>query len=398
MPGSRKPRLLVATSTYPRWKRDGEPGFVHELCRRLTHAFDVRVVTSAVKGAAAVEVLDGVDVRRFSYAPARMQTLVYGGGIVGNVRASPWKALLLPGYLLAFVIAVRGQLRDWSPQLVHAHWFVPSGLVARMALMSSPVPLVVTAHGSDVFGLRGRAWARIRRWIADRSNTLTAVGLPLADQLHDETGRVVTVIPMGADVEETFVPPAVPARERTLLVVGRLGAAKNPSTAIRAFHEVARRHPALRLEVVGDGPMLAELIALVDECGLADRVSFVGRLDHARLACRFQTALATVVASGGADAPEGLGLVAIESLACGCPVVSAPNEALRATLPAGAPVYFAADGSARSIAAEIEAVADVAPSAAPPGETGWLAALRSSNGWRAIAARFETILLEVAGR
>ena len=89
-------RLLVLASTYPRWQNETEPGFVHELSRRLADQFDVRVVGTHAPGALRDETMDDVEVRRFRYAPVRLQTLVSDGGIVSNLKRQPWKWLLVP--------------------------------------------------------------------------------------------------------------------------------------------------------------------------------------------------------------------------------------------------------------------------------------------------------------
>ncbi|MDE1885521.1 MAG: glycosyltransferase family 4 protein, partial [Xanthomonadaceae bacterium] len=73
-----KPRLLVLTSMFPRWRDDTEPGFVFELCRRLAARFDVRVLAPHAPGAAMDELMDGVEVVRYRYAPQRLETLAYG--------------------------------------------------------------------------------------------------------------------------------------------------------------------------------------------------------------------------------------------------------------------------------------------------------------------------------
>ncbi len=83
---SGRPVLLVLSSTYPRWSGDHEPGFVHELARRLTTTFDVVAVVPRAPGASDREMLDGVTVIRYGYAPRRFETLVNDGGIVTNLK------------------------------------------------------------------------------------------------------------------------------------------------------------------------------------------------------------------------------------------------------------------------------------------------------------------------
>ncbi|MHB8424930.1 MAG: glycosyltransferase [Gammaproteobacteria bacterium] len=124
-----RPRLLVLTSTYPRWPDDQEPGFVHELCKRLTDDFDVTVLSPHAPGATTVEIMDGVHVRRYRYAPAGWETLVNNGGIVTNLRRQPWKWLLVPGFLLKQAWATWRLIQCLRPDVMHAHWLLPQGLL-----------------------------------------------------------------------------------------------------------------------------------------------------------------------------------------------------------------------------------------------------------------------------
>ena len=151
-----RPRLLVLTSTYPRWRNETEPGFVHELSRRLTDQFDVRVVGPHAPGALRHENMDGVEIRRFRYAPVRLQTLVNDGGIVTNLKRQPWKWLLVPSFILGLFWSTWREIRRWRPDVVHAHWLIPQGLVMALlsALSSRTPPYVVTSHGADLFALR----------------------------------------------------------------------------------------------------------------------------------------------------------------------------------------------------------------------------------------------------
>ena len=87
-----RPTILVLASTYPRWAGDHEPGFVHELCRRLANRFRIVALVPDAPGASSDGAMDGVEVIRYRYAPLAMQTLVPNGGIVANLRAARWKS------------------------------------------------------------------------------------------------------------------------------------------------------------------------------------------------------------------------------------------------------------------------------------------------------------------
>ena len=169
------PRLLVVASTYPRWIGDTEPGFVHELAKRLTDDFDVMVLAPCAPGAARAETMDGVEVRRYRYAPAALETLVNDGGMLTNLKRQPWKWLLVPGFLLAMLGSLWRQMRQWRPDVIHAHWLLPQGFAAALLACAGrgAPPFVVTSHGVDIFSLRSPLMRMAKRFVALRASAAT---------------------------------------------------------------------------------------------------------------------------------------------------------------------------------------------------------------------------------
>lgn len=387
--GNAKPRLLVLSATYPRWPGDDEPQFVHQLCSHLADVFDVCVVTPHAAGAAIVEFIDGVEVRRFRYAPAFAETLVHRGGMLGNLKASPWKWVLMPGFLASMAWTTLALQWRRKPDLVHAHWMVPAGVVA--ALASRGAPLVVTSHGSDVLGLRGPKWRRVRRWVATKAAALTGVGSGVVETLGLETARPVRLLPMGVDLSLLFTPDSGERREpMRVLYVGRLIANKRPAAIIAAIGLLRQQGLGVSLEIIGAGPESERLECQVRDLGLSDVVSFIGRVPQVQLAGHYRQAAVTVVASGDASAPEGLGLVAVEALGCGCPVVSSPNPALAAALPAAAPVVFVRNASPEELAQGIRTCLE-APSTATDPVGDWHRELIARFDWPSVARGYRAL-------
>src|ERR1700761_2635632 len=241
-------RLLVLTSTYPRWEGDPEPGFVHELSRRLTEKFDVRVIGPHAAGALARERLDDVDIHRYRYAPVALETLVNHGGILANLRRSLWKWLLVPLFLGGQYLALRKALREFRPQVIHAHWLLPQGLIA--ALGRQDIPLVATSHGADLFGLRGKWFAWLRRWVAPRISVVTLVSEAMRQRLLVEQPQATAVVmPMGVDVRERFVPPRIERSSSELLFVGRLVEKKGLHHLLHALPQVIAECTGARLTI-----------------------------------------------------------------------------------------------------------------------------------------------------
>ena len=78
--------ILVLASTYPRWKGDTEPLFVHYLCEQLTSEYRVIVLAPHYPGAEHFEDMDGVLVHRYRYFLPSGERLAYNGGIIQNLK------------------------------------------------------------------------------------------------------------------------------------------------------------------------------------------------------------------------------------------------------------------------------------------------------------------------
>ena len=326
-------RILVLTATFPRWAGDVEPAFIFDLCRELAAlGRDVTVLAPHAPGARRRECMAGIEVRRFRYAPERLERLAYDGGIVANLKRHRWLHGLLPFYLLAQFLALLRCLREERYDVVHAHWIVPQGvlLAAARPFAAGRPGCVCVAHGSDVHALRGRFWAWLRRQVAARCDRLVAVSGALRDRLVAEgcAGDRIDVIPMGTDLRAVFVPDGSPRAPAELLFVGRLVAGKGLDILLHALPEIRQRHPAVRLTVVGTGPERARCEALARQPGVAGAVAFAGAVAHRELPAYYRRAALLVLPSRA----EGFGLVAVEALGCGCPVAASDLPALREVL------------------------------------------------------------------
>jgi glycosyltransferase involved in cell wall biosynthesis len=326
MTEAHKPTLLVLASTYPRWAGDHEPGFVHELCRRLGSDFHVVALVPDAPGADPDGVLDGVEVKRYRYAPRSWQTLVANGGIVANLRRAKWKWLLLPGFVLAQYLAARRIVRERRIDVIHAHWLLPQGLIARHVSKRTAVPYVVTSHGGDLFGLRGRLPAIFKRKVAADCAAMTVV----SSAMREEAQRLrlhpprIEVLPMGVDLHDRFVPdPATPRAENELLFVGRLVPKKGLPLLLNVLPHILRGRPQLRLTVAGFGPDEAALKARARELHVDHAIDFLGPIPQADLPALYRRA-AVFVAPFVRDASgdqEGLPVALMEAIGCGCPAV-----------------------------------------------------------------------------
>jgi 1,2-diacylglycerol 3-alpha-glucosyltransferase len=134
-----------------------------------------------------------------------------------------------------------------------------------------------------------------------------------------------TVIPTGTDLKPFLQADGKALRQsqgweddKVIVSVGRLGAEKNWETLLRAASQVYAQHPNMRLVLIGDGPDKQTLEALAAELGIAERVTFTGQVPFDEIPAYLKAADVFSFAS----VTETQGLVTIEAMAAGLPVVA----------------------------------------------------------------------------
>jgi glycosyltransferase involved in cell wall biosynthesis len=388
-------RILVMASNFPRWAGDSWSPFIHyqaEGMARLGH--EVHVLAPHAPGAARRERFGAVEVHRFRYAPDRWETLAYGGGILQNLRRNPLAWALVPAFLLAELVAMRRIVRRERIDLIHAHWFIPQGLIAALGTMTGRRPIVMTAHAGDVFATRDRLRRGLLRHAAGRTGAATAVSGPLGREFQGLTGITPEIIPMGVDIARFR--PAAPSDllqpGPRILSVGRLAAKKGLHHLIDALAQVAPALPEARLTIVGDGPIRAELEAQVTRLGLTGRVRFLGMIPNEDLPAHFNEADLFVVPSiiDQTGDREGLPVSILEAAASGVPVVATDVGGISDFVEDGVTGVLVAPGDATALA---QAILRMAGDQALAGGVAASARHRVEHGftWDSVSARFDAI-------
>jgi glycosyltransferase involved in cell wall biosynthesis len=303
--------------------------FVHEQVRALrAQGHDVQVVSpkgwappgirrwSGYRDVVPRDTVDDVVV----HSPRKV---TLPGGRLGHRNAD--------AFLLGIGRTVRRIQREWPIDVMHAHMMVPDGWAAARIGHELGVPAVGTAHRADVLDVPAQG-AKARMRVAEAIQTLDAV-VTVSRAIGDAADaiarprRPITVVPNGAD-ETVFLPRgAAAARERiglpadgpVISYVGKLVPRKGVDDLVEAMGILAARASgAPRLVMAGIGPLREPLERRAAELGVADRITWLGKVPHDDVGRVMSTGDVFVLPS----LSEGLPTVVCEAMACGLPVVA----------------------------------------------------------------------------
>ena len=367
-------RTLVVTSTFPQWDTDPRGAFLLRFWEaRARQGERVRVLaprTAWCRGGLDTP----LQVQRFAYAPAVCSTLSGEHGILENLRARPWRIVLVPGFFAGMAAAVARSLAAGACDRVVAHMMIPGGLVVAALCRDADVPFEIYGHGTDV-DLVVAAPAVLRRIIERRFAAATAIFVPsrdkqrrllaalpaLAERCHVAT--MAQTVPGAAVVERCPVPGRV-------VFLGRLIRQKGVTELIDAM---ARLGPGGSLIVAGDGPERARLGSQAARAGID--ATFVGYVEDERKQALLASAAVVCVPSCEIGClSEGAPLVVLEARAQGVPVV--------ATRVGGIPELAAGDDGITLV---------------PPGRVGVLAEALQQRLRSEAAARVRMPAIPLAG-
>lgn len=207
--------------------------------------------------------------------------------------------------------------------LIDAHFFYPDGVAAALLGKHFKKPVVITARGTDINLIpRYTLPRRMIRWAADNATGLVTVSEALKRELEILGVDPERILVLRNGVELSVFKPMDrdAARKQlgfqglTVLSVGHLIPRKGHELVIKALTTL----PDANLVLVGEGPEQSSLVNLARELGVADRVRFLGQIEHERMCEIYNAADVLVLASDR----EGWANVLLESMACGTPVVA----------------------------------------------------------------------------
>ena len=347
-------KVLVIGSVYPRFHEDAEVPWLRTSIAHLKQAgVEIQVLAPAYKGLRSHEI-DGVKVNRFRYAPAGFEFLTHEEGAPSKMASKPWLQLLAIPYIISGFFKCIGICRKFRPDVIHAHWPFPHAYIALGAAKLFHIPLVLNFHGAELLLIRKKKWVKpLLKFAIGQAQAVFANSSFTAGKIKALRNVDVEWSPYGTTLETDErrgtdgagalreVEPHPINGKFKILFVGRHIERKGICYLIEAAKYLPRDQFEIRIVGVGDlTDKLKAQATQVDALAPAGlrhdaseterqhdapaEIIFTGKLSPEELANEYKTAnvftLPAIVDSKGDT--EGLGVVLIEAMELGLPVVA----------------------------------------------------------------------------
>ncbi len=266
---------------------------------RRGHA--VRILTGGMSHLPKEVLEEGVEVRRLRSFRRREDTC-------SVPEMAAWVARAIPSAI--------AEVRRWKPDVIHAHFAVPTGAVAWAAHKATGIPYVLTAHLGDVPGGVPEQTGDLFRWVKPftepiwrEASETTAVSSFVAGLAREAYGISPQVILNGMILPDRreIAPAEVPG----LLFVGRMSVQKDPVTVVRAL--ALLKDLPWSCVMIGEGPLMPSVREEISRSGLEGRIELRGWVSSEGVSAAMHEAAILLMPS----LSEGLPMVAVEALANG---------------------------------------------------------------------------------
>ena len=325
-------RVIVTTSTYPLDSHDYWGNFVFDVNRRMAESGN-KVVTVVPRCSTEQRSPSSkLPTEEFSFfLPRKAQTLGCPPGLETNIR--DFRGMIqLPFYLIGFTLKLLVSVLRHRPNLIHANWAIPAGLVSLVVGKLTRTPVIVTVLGADVYlkGLRRYAI----RFTLERVNHVVACSNHVKRLILEFVRpKSLSVIPNSVDYEgiqeatrrmdQVSIRGRLGASEsdRIVLTVRRLVPEKRVKDLVEAAAKVLQARSDVLFVIAGDGPERESLENLSKEIGIDKSVRFACAISDEEKIELLSVADICVHTS----VQEGLSLALLEFMAAGALVIASAS-------------------------------------------------------------------------
>lgn len=240
-------------------------------------------------------------------------------------------------------------LEDFEPDVLHVHFLDGRLSAAKFLKKRLNVPVVVTAHGSDISAPYKRGRIAELKPYCDAADTVVTVSSALKRKLeHCGTETPLSVILNGFAVNHLVRNPV--KRPLSFLQAGNLIRQKGNHITLQAFAKIYSRHKDARLTIIGRGPERKSLERLTGDLGLSDAVTFSSRVPNEIVLRKMAESQFFIMPS----VREGFGIVYLEAMASRCITIGTEGEGIADLIRDGENGFLVPAGDVDAIVKKVE--------------------------------------------
>lgn len=220
---------------------------------------------------------------------------------------------------LKILKTLKRKIKEFQPDILHAHYATSYGLLGALVNFH---PYIISVWGSDVYDFPKVSF--VHKWVLKynfkKADKILSTSHIMAKETLKYTNKPIEIIPFGVDIS-LFKKKNISNFDNKIVIgnVKTLSSKYGIDILIKSFKIVLDKNSQLDivLKIIGEGEEKEHLIRLCESLNISDKVSFLGKIENKLLPDYYNSFSVSVSVSDS----ESFGVVAVESMACECPVV-----------------------------------------------------------------------------
>lgn len=303
---------------------------------------------------------------------------------------------------------VNSAIRDFNPDIIHAHSATAPGFIGLLLKKKYGLPLVCSLRGSDInlYPNYGGLTMHMTREVINKSDALISVSAALKEAANAiaPSKKQIKIIYNGCDQNSFARQPeqrslmrsklSIGLKEKVLAFVGNISEDKGVFELLRAFQSVLSKNNCIRLLLAGSGDKkdISEFNLLISSLHLKPKVNWLGKLAHAEIASLMSSADIFVFPSHH----EGLPNAVLEAMSCGLPIIATRIGGIPEAVEHNQSGLLVPAKDVSALANAIEFMVKNADSAKEMGERG-REIIKNKFNWQANAENMLQVYREIIG-
>lgn len=268
-------RILVLTSSYPRFDGDGAAPFIRSICECLADRGHKVSVIAPYDVKVKSDVNSKVQVHRFKYIfPSNLHIMGHGRSLVADITLTPLSYVLIIPFIIFSILKSMLVAYRFKPEIIHVHWVLPNGPVAWIVSKILGIPFGLSLHGSDMYlSMKNGLFKKIASFVLKSAAFTTACSPKLMkDALELGADNNVVFLHWGAD-PKLFSPSNkniefwkkfnLDENDVLVMALGRMVYKKGFGNLIAIWPQILSKHPNAHLIIGGEGPLRKDFEELI---------------------------------------------------------------------------------------------------------------------------------------